>query len=84
MKQSLTDEDFIANVKRDVKDIEAKHPDFMRFLEFYCGYNTPVMSAEPHVIAYAGGKRDVILTLKTIEREDLSPEMITKFFKGIR
>jgi len=55
----------------------------MKFLEYYCGYDTAVLSSDPYQIAYSGGKRDVILTIKTIMRDDLLPANIAKQYERI-
>lgn len=56
---------------------------FMDFLEHFCGYNTAVLSSDPYQISYSGGKRDVILTIKTIMRDDLLPEAIAQQYERI-
>lgn len=78
---NLKSKDYIADLQTEVKDVEARHPLFMRFLEYYCGYNTPLLTSNPHEISYSGGKRDVILMLKTLMRDDLLPEQIAQFYE---
>jgi hypothetical protein len=53
----------------------------MEFLEQYCGYDFPVLSTDPNEIVYSSGKRDVILTIKTISRDDIKPEAIAALFE---
>lgn len=78
---NLTNKDCIANLAIEFKDVAKKHPMFMQFLEYYCGYNTPILSSDPNEISYSSGKRDVILTIKTIMRDDILPEQIAKFYE---
>lgn len=78
---TLSSPAFIEDLKLALKDIAAKYPDFMRFMDDYCGYNTPVLSADPAEISYAAGKRDVVLTLKSIMRDDVPAEEIAKFYE---
>lgn len=54
----------------------------MDFLEYYCGYNTPLDTSDPNEISYSGGKRDVILMIKTLSRSDILPEKIAEYYKG--
>ena len=74
--QRWQNEDEIAELQSELRQIKNSFPNFVKFLEDYCGFWAPVNSADPHDIAYSGGKRDVILTLKTISREDLLPKVI--------
>lgn len=73
---NLNDTNTIADIKTAIKDIEKKHPVFMEFLEAYCGFYFPVLSSDPNDICYSAGKRDVILTIKTIGRDDVTPESV--------
>lgn len=79
----LTDKNDIAELSQALKDIKQKYPVIFNFLESYCGYNTALLSFEPNEICYSQGKRDVILTIKTIMREDISPEIIAKMYKNL-
>lgn len=79
--RKLTDKDFVADVMTDCKDIAAKYPAFMDFLEYYCGYYTPLDTSDPHEISYSGGKRDVILMIKTLSRSDILPEQIAEHYQ---
>ena len=88
MKQSkthnnfnLTDKNDIAELSQAFKDINQKYPIVFDFLESYCGYNTALLSFDPQEICYSQGKRDVILTIKTMMREDLSPDIIAQYYK---
>ncbi len=76
----LNDPNTIADIRTAIKDIERDYPVFMDFLEVYCGFYFPVQSCEPNEIVYSSGKRDVILTIKTISRDDIAPEDIAALF----
>lgn len=80
---NLKNKDYVADVMRTVKDVATKFPLFMEFLEYYCGYNTPLNTSNPYEISYAGGKRDVILMLKTLGRDDLLPEQVAQHYERI-
>ena len=77
----ITNKNDIADLSQALKDIEKKYPLLLEFLESYCGYNTALLSFDPNEICYAQGKRDVILTIKTLMREDISPEIIAQYYK---
>lgn len=77
----LSDENFVADVMTACKDVTAKYQAFMDFLEYYCGYNTPLDTSDPHEISYSGGKRDVILMIKTLSRSDILPKQIAEYYK---
>ena len=79
-KFNFNDEHDIASLSQALKDIEIKYPLVFDFLEKYCGYNTPLMSYEPNEICYSQGKRDVILTIKTLMRNDITSEQIAQNF----
>ncbi len=81
-KFNLAASDDIKALREDIRDIELKYPAFMGFLEQYCGFLTPALTSDPCAIAYAGGKRDVILTVKTIARDDIDAADIAAFFKS--
>ncbi len=85
-KFNLGNSDDISALRQDIADITKRFPAFMGFLEDYCGFNVPVLSSDPNTIAYAGGKRDVVLTIKTIARDDIKAEDIAAFFrnKGVK
>lgn len=76
----LKDAKTVEYLRNVAKDVNEKFPDFFKFLEDYCGYNTAVLSPDPAQISYSAGKRDVILTLKTIMRDDILPEQIAEFY----
>lgn len=78
---NITDKNDIAELSQCLKDIKTKYPIVIDFLENYCGYNTALLSFEPNEICYAQGKRDVILTIKTLMREDISPDLIAQYYK---
>lgn len=77
----LSDKGFIADVMTDCKDIAVKYPAFMDFMEYYCGYNAPLNTSDPSEISYSGGKRDVILMIKTLQRSDILPDQIAEHYK---
>lgn len=84
VKQSsfnITDKNSIAELSQALKDIEKKFPIVFEFLEKYCGYDTALLSFDPNEICYSQGKRDVILTIKTMMREDINPEVIATYYK---
>jgi hypothetical protein len=75
--------DDFAELQQELIDIEIKFPKVIKFLEEYCGYNTAVLSSEPHEICYAQGKRDVILTLKTLMRKDIDVAQIVRHYNKL-
>lgn len=77
----ITDKDNIAELSQALKDVQAKYPVIFDFLEKYCGYDTALLSFEPNEICYSQGKRDVILTIKTVMRDDIKPEIIAQYYK---
>ena len=77
----ITNKNDIAELSQCFKDIQRKYPIIFQFLESYCGYDTALLSFEPNEICYSQGKRDVILTIKTIMREDISPDVIAQYYK---
>lgn len=79
----ITDKNDIADLSTALKDIENKYPVVLKFLETFCGYNSPVNSNDPYQICYSGGKRDVILTIKTIMSDEVAPEDIALYYKSI-
>lgn len=81
MPLNLKDKNTIADLHTQFKDVAAKYPLVMQFLEYYCGYNTPLCSSDPNEISYSGGKRDVILMIKTLMRDDILPENISQFYE---
>lgn len=77
----ITNKNDIAELAQSFKDIQKKYPIVFSFLESYCGYDTALLSFEPNEICYSQGKRDVILTIKTLMREDISPDVIAQYYK---
>lgn len=77
----ITNKNDIAELSQSFKDIQTKYPIIMAFLESYCGYDSALLSFDPQEICYSQGKRDVILTIKTMMREDISPELIAQYYK---
>jgi hypothetical protein len=53
----------------------------MDFLESFCGYNQSGYRTDPYEIAYNAGRRDVILTIKTIIDPRVKPEDIVETYK---
>lgn len=78
---NITDKNDIAELAQALKDVHSKYPIVLEFLEKYCGYDTALLSFEPNEICYSQGKRDVILTIKTLMREDISPDIIAQYYK---
>lgn len=78
---NITDKNDIAELAQALKDVQTKYPIIFEFLEKYCGYDTALLSFEPNEICYSQGKRDVILTIKTLMREDISPDIIAQYYK---
>lgn len=78
---NITNKDNISELSQALKDIKDKYPVVFDFLEQYCGYDTALLSFDPNEICYSQGKRDVILTIKTMMREDLSPDIIAQYYK---
>lgn len=78
---NLTDKNTIAELSQALKDIEKKYPILFSFLESYCGFYTPLNSHTPEDICYSQGKRDVILTIYTMMRDDINPEVIAQYYK---
>ena len=75
--------DDFAELQQALIDIDIKYPKVIKFLEEYCGYNTAVLSSEPNEICYAQGKRDVVLTLKTLMRKDIDPSQIVGHYNKL-
>jgi len=80
-KFDITNKNDIAELTQSFKDIQTKYPIVMSFLESYCGYDSALLSFDPQEICYSQGKRDVILTIKTMMRDDLSPDIIAQYYK---
>ena len=77
----ITDKNDIAELSQALKDIVIKFPIVIEFLEEFCGYNTALLSFDPNEICYSQGKRDVILTIKTMMRNDINPDVIAQYYK---
>lgn len=80
-KFDITNKNQIADLQQSLIDVETKYPIVFDFLEDYCGFLNAVLSSDPYDISYAGGKRDVILTIKTIMRRDITAEQIAEHYK---
>lgn len=83
MQIDLTDKKTISELQNEFNDIAEKYPLVISFLEEFCGYNKPGFRADPQEIAYVAGKRDVILTVKTLMRRDILPENIAKYYERV-
>lgn len=81
-KFNITNKNDIATLNQALNDVANKYPIVFDFLEIYCGYNSPLMSYDANEICYSSGKRDVILTLKTLMRDDIVPDAIVDHFKN--
>lgn len=77
----LKNKDAIAELQSTVKDIAQKYPIFISFMEYYCGFTTALNTSNPYEISYSGGKRDVILMLKTLMRNDVLPEQLASYYE---
>jgi len=53
----------------------------MEFLEQFCGFYNGGPREDINRLQYEAGKRDVILTLKTITHPDWTPEQIAEIYK---
>jgi len=53
----------------------------LKFLEQYCGFWNGGPREDLNQLQYEAGKRDVILTLKTILHPDWNPDTIAAVFK---
>lgn len=80
-KFDFTNKHDIATVSQAFKDIKTNYPIVFDFLDKYCGFNSPLMSTNPYEICYSQGKRDVILMINTLMRDDISPEQIAHHYK---
>lgn len=58
-----------------------KGEDTLRFLEQYCGFWSGGPREDLNRLQYEAGKRDVILTIKTIDSAAWTPKMIAKTFE---
>ncbi len=55
----------------------------LKFLEDFCGFYLGGPRDDLNQLQYEAGKRDVILTLKTIMNQDWNPEQIAAKYKEI-
>ena len=58
-----------------------KGDDTLKFLEQFCGFYLGGPRDDLNRLQYEAGKRDVILTIKTIMNEDWSPKQIAETYK---
>jgi len=73
----------VANLKKCL-DYSFKGPmgeETLKFLEEFCGFYDGGPRDDLNRLQYEAGKRDVILTLKTITHPDWSPEQIAEIYK---
>lgn len=78
---NLTNPQTISQLNSELNKAQKEHPLLFEFLEHFCGLYTPVLSDDPMSIVYSAGKRDVILTIKTLMRTDIPINQITQIFK---
>ncbi|MBO6305463.1 MAG: hypothetical protein J6M62_10370 [Selenomonadaceae bacterium] len=78
---NLKDKNCIADLNVAFNDIAREHPNVIAFLEMYCGFTTPLNISDPNEISYSSGKRDVILMIKTLMRNDILPEQIAQYYE---
>lgn len=81
MLTDLTDKQTVSELQDELNAVAERYPLVMSFLEDFCGFYKPGFSADPQEIAYAAGKRDVILTVKSLMRRDILPETIANFYE---
>ena len=83
----LTDEIAIKGLKESFKYSFSgvQGEDTLKFLEQFCGFwmggPATAEDLQAHALQYERGKRDVILTLKTIMNEEWSPKQIAAMYK---
>jgi len=80
---NLTDEKQIAELKKSF-DYSFKGPlgeKTLEFLEQFCGFELGGPREDINALQYEAGKRDVILTIKTISKRSWSPEQIANLYK---
>jgi hypothetical protein len=79
----LTDEREVASLKKSF-DYSFKGPlgeKTLQFLEEFCGFELGGPREDINQLQYEAGKRDVILTIKTITKETWSPAEIANLYK---
>ncbi len=87
MKLDLTDENTIKNLKAafEYSFNGAMGELTMQFLEEFCGFELGGPRSGDQIsskqLQYEAGKRDIVLTIKTIKNPEHSPEQITNFYK---
>ena len=79
----LKDEAFIADLKRSLKhSFGGKKGNLsLEYLEHLCGMYRASTSADPNIALMENAKRSVILTIKTMMRDDISPKQIAEHYK---
>jgi hypothetical protein len=79
----LTDPKQIANLKKafDFSFTGPTGSETLKFLEEFCGFYMGGPRDDLNQLQYEAGKRDVILTLKTIMNQDWNPDMIAAKYK---
>ncbi len=79
----LTNENHIADLKKSFK-YSFKGPlgeKTLEFLEEFCGFELGGAREDVQQLQYEAGKRDVILTIKTISKASWSPKEIADLYK---
>jgi hypothetical protein len=79
----LTNENEIADLKKSF-DYSFKGPlgqKTLQFLEEFCGFELGGPREDINQLQYEAGKRDVILTIKTINKDSWSPKEIAELYK---
>jgi hypothetical protein len=79
----LTNLSDIIALKKSLTDLQSSDEGkvIIDFLETFCGYNQSGYRTDPYEIAYNAGRRDVILTIKTIIDPRVKPEDIVETYK---
>ena len=84
MKLDLTDPNQVADLKKAL-DYSFKGPMgkiTLEFLEEFCYFWMGGSREDLNQLQYEAGRRDVILTLKTLTNENWSPEQIAAIYKA--
>ncbi|MCQ2966766.1 MAG: hypothetical protein MJ250_08565 [Alphaproteobacteria bacterium] len=81
LNMNLSNPQTISQLHNELNKASKEFPLMFEFLEYFCGLYTPILSDDPMTIVYSAGKRDVILTIKTLMRTDVPINQITSIFK---
>ena len=79
----LTNENHIADLKKAFNDTFKTEAGklTLQFLEEFCGFELGGAREDINELQYEAGKRDVILTIKTISKDTWSPIEIANLYK---